>query len=40
MKAFGAALRRTEIQILLITISLGVLLSLATAAAPTVPTGV
>lgn len=39
MKAVGAALRRTEIQILLITISLGVLLSLAAASTPTVPTG-
>lgn len=40
MKAFGAAMRRTEIQILLITVSLGVLLSLvAMSAATTLPTG-
>lgn len=40
MKAFGAAVRRTEIQILLITVSLGVLLSLAAmTASATLPTG-
>ena len=40
MKAFGAAMRRTEIQILLITISLGILLSLAATSMTVAPTGV
>ena len=39
MKAISAAMRRTEIQLLLITVSLALLISLAASAAPGVSTG-
>ena len=39
MKAFSAAMRRTEIQLLLITVSLAFLISLAASAAPAASTG-
>lgn len=39
MKEISAAMRRTEIQLLLITVSLALLIGLAASAAPAVTTG-